>query len=314
MRSLIDLEMHANAIQKDSPLGNLSSRWHKKSFVSSSGTEILVKRDDELGSLCLGSKLRKLASLLDYIKAHKVKHVMARGHARSHFLLALKSLAQEFSFTCEFDLLPERDRKTHPGTDTYRALLGLQHGVSGDPAADHVLCLDEGGFHQSCFYGGVGLAFEVARDMKTERFCDAVYLDAGSGMIALSFAWAWSMLHPEIVCCIVDIGGIERDLVERVATIEKWGEELTGIVASCSFELLTPELAPGFGKVTKASLEILRQVAQETGILLDPIYGVKAWHAMSGDGERKKRKSVLFIHSGGQSTLPGYHHLLLEKP
>ncbi|ONM38972.1 D-cysteine desulfhydrase 2 mitochondrial [Zea mays] len=61
----------------------------------------------------------------------------------------------------------------------------------------------------------------------------------------------------------------------------------------------------GFGKVLDGEIAMCRQVAQQTGILLDPMYTLAAWEQAvdicCGDSEAK----VLMIHTGGTLGLFG---------
>ena len=313
MDKLVSLKTEAEAIMKAGPLGNLATRWHKTPIVTASGTKIFVKRDDELGVLSIGSKMRKMASLFAHLAKYRIEGILAKGHSRSQFLFALKLLCKEFQIECQLDLLPKRDTQLHPGSDTYAQLVGVAgYQFSPTRPGKDLLLLNEGGFHQACWHAGIGLGFEVASDMVARnQQLDRVYLDAGSGMLALSFAWLWPQLHPEIPCCIVDIGGISHDVDSRVLDIENWGEELSGLRRTCQFELLKPNIASGFGKVTAATMSLIQSIARDTGLLLDPIYGVKAWHAMLLDClSRGNQKHVLYIHSGGQAVLPGFHRFL----
>lgn len=60
-----------------------------------------------------------------------------------------------------------------------------------------------------------------------------------------------------------------------------------------------------FGKVLDGEIALCRQVAQQTGILLDPMYTLAAWEQAvdlcCGDSEAK----VLMIHTGGTLGLFG---------
>jgi len=67
----------------------------------------------------------------------------------------------------------------------------------------------------------------------------------------------------------------------------------------------------GYGVPTEAGMDAIRLVAQEEGILLDPVYTGKA---MSGlldyiqKGKIRKDKTVLFLHTGGWPALFAYRH------
>lgn len=54
----------------------------------------------------------------------------------------------------------------------------------------------------------------------------------------------------------------------------------------------------GYAKNTKEELEMMRDIAFETGIMVDPVYSGKAMIGCLKDDAFKGRK-VLFIHTGG---------------
>ncbi|XP_027774569.1 D-cysteine desulfhydrase 2, mitochondrial isoform X2 [Solanum pennellii] len=53
-----------------------------------------------------------------------------------------------------------------------------------------------------------------------------------------------------------------------------------------------------FGNILKGEVEICRKIAQETGILLDPVYTLAAWELATQLGQEKCAK-VVMLHTGG---------------
>ncbi|KAJ8461682.1 hypothetical protein OPV22_034608 [Ensete ventricosum] len=62
-----------------------------------------------------------------------------------------------------------------------------------------------------------------------------------------------------------------------------------------------------FGKVLNGEIDLCRRIAQQTGVLLDPIYTLAAWeHAvLLADAEAENHAKVVMLHTGGTLGLFG---------
>ncbi|RWW18684.1 hypothetical protein GW17_00017320 [Ensete ventricosum] len=62
-----------------------------------------------------------------------------------------------------------------------------------------------------------------------------------------------------------------------------------------------------FGKVLNGEINLCRRIAQQTGVLLDPIYTLAAWeHAvLLADAEAEIHAKVVMLHTGGTLGLFG---------
>ena len=61
-------------------------------------------------------------------------------------------------------------------------------------------------------------------------------------------------------------------------------------------------VGPGYGRATPAIFQTIAKLAQEEGIVLDPVYTGKAFHAMLHEiqaGRLQGMKDIVFIHTGG---------------
>ena len=69
------------------------------------------------------------------------------------------------------------------------------------------------------------------------------------------------------------------------------------------------QLGPGYGVPTQAMIEAVRLMAKREGLLLDPVYGGKAFAGLLADvlgGRYKAGDNVLFIMTGGSPGLYAY--------
>jgi L-cysteate sulfo-lyase len=75
------------------------------------------------------------------------------------------------------------------------------------------------------------------------------------------------------------------------------------VVANCDY------VGAGYGIPTKAMGEAVAMLAQEEGILLDPVYSGKAMAGMIDlirKGRLAKGETIVFLHTGGAVGLFGY--------
>lgn len=76
------------------------------------------------------------------------------------------------------------------------------------------------------------------------------------------------------------------------------------------FGLLCSTLAlslPRFGNVLEGEVEACQQIAQQTGILVDPMYTLAAWEmaALLSEKEAKGAVNVVMLHTGGTMGMFG---------
>jgi D-cysteine desulfhydrase len=98
------------------------------------------------------------------------------------------------------------------------------------------------------------------------------------------------------------------------ATVEKANAALTflGFEASLSSKdvnISGDQLGPGYGISTPAMVEAVRLMASREGLLLDPVYGGKAFAGLLADisyGRYEAGDYVLFIMTGGSPGLYAY--------
>ncbi|MBM3262445.1 MAG: D-cysteine desulfhydrase family protein [candidate division Zixibacteria bacterium] len=81
------------------------------------------------------------------------------------------------------------------------------------------------------------------------------------------------------------------------------------VFAPEDFEVNCQFARPGFGELSRTSLETMKRVAETEGILLDPVYTAKAMDGLIGhirEGRYGRDESVVFLHTGGLPTLFAY--------
>ncbi len=73
---------------------------------------------------------------------------------------------------------------------------------------------------------------------------------------------------------------------------------------------------PGYAKTYPRLLDLIRRLAGEEGLILDPVYTGKAFLAMAdmlADGSIPPDEEVLFVHTGGIFSLFAYREELVPE-
>jgi L-cysteate sulfo-lyase len=76
-------------------------------------------------------------------------------------------------------------------------------------------------------------------------------------------------------------------------------------------------VGPGYGQPTRGMVDAVTLLARTEGILLDPVYSGKAMAGMIDHirrGTFGENEDVVFLHTGGSTSLFGYKHLFLGAP
>jgi D-cysteine desulfhydrase len=102
----------------------------------------------------------------------------------------------------------------------------------------------------------------------------------------------------------------------RAATIELVREAcgLLGVDApSDAVDVDNSQLGAGYGQPTGDMIDAVRLLARSEGLLVDPVYGGKAFAGLLSDiqtGRYKAGANVLFLMTGGQPGLYAYRREL----
>ena len=68
-------------------------------------------------------------------------------------------------------------------------------------------------------------------------------------------------------------------------------------------------IGSGYGEPNAECIEAIKLVASKEGILLDPVYSGKAMAGLISlirNKELSKEDTVVFLHTGGEDSLPAY--------
>lgn len=290
-------------------------------------TEVWLKRDDLSGMQLSGNKVRKLEFLLADAVAQGADCIVTIGGIQSNHCRATAVAAKYLNLDCYLilrtsKLLVDKDPGL-TGNLLVDRLVGAhidlvskeEYAKVGSEALTKILkekLLNEGrkpyvipvgGSNSLGTWGYIEAIREVEQQLQhssTEQKFDDIVVACGSGgtVAGLSIASMLSGLKAKInAFCVCDDPDYFYEYVQGL---------LDGINAGVSSrDIFSIETAKGLGYAmsTADELKFVKQVAETTGVILDPVYSGKAAYGMMKDmGENPRKwegRKILFIHTGG---------------
>ncbi|XP_042376864.1 D-cysteine desulfhydrase 2, mitochondrial-like isoform X4 [Zingiber officinale] len=289
-------------------------------------------RDDLLHPLVNGNKARKLDAIIPLILRHAATDLITCGGAQSAHTAALAVCCAERGMRAHLLLRGEQ-----PAVPTGYNLVSLMYGsvsyvprsvyanrnemlmkhaelVAGDQVGNvrRVVIVNEGAGSVAALLGLIRLVEYLSQThiFGTDQKI-ALVVDAGTGTTAVGLALGiaylglpWKVVAVMLADTKEKYEECEKCLVsdfKRVYGLESL-EDDEGIVQWV--ERLHPRR---FGKVLDGEIDLCRQIAQQTGVPLDPIYTLAAWEqaVLFADSEDEKDSLVVMLHTGGTLGLFG---------
>lgn len=297
----------------------LCSRVHSLNHFPSNGLRVYIKRDDELGCGISGTKLRKYASLIPYLKAQRIEHLVVIASPQSNNLLAILQLAREFQFQLTLFLLKPRHEQVQGNFKLSQLFMDPSEVIWVDrsewpevetKARSYAASLDcssfvlpEGASVPQALPGAMTLAADICRNEKELGVVfDHVFVDAGTGFSAAALIKAMSDLQHRAVIHVLLLADTEAVFRSK---LQAWiGQEMS------NYRCYLPSTAKSFGTFNATIAKEIRRMAREEGVLTEPIYSAKLCHeARILLSSQAVHGNVLLIHSGGLLTLSGFNTL-----
>ncbi|MBD3665380.1 D-cysteine desulfhydrase [Sulfitobacter aestuariivivens] len=296
------------------------------------GPSLFIKRDDCTGLAMGGNKTRKLEFLVGEAMRENADMLVTQGAVQSNHVRQTAAAACKVGMKCHVLLerrVPDRDASYE---ETGNVLLDNLFGASQEfrPAgldmnaeAEVVTqkLRDEG--HRPYFIPGGGsnptgalgyasCAQEIAdHAAQTGQVFDWLVMGTGStGTQAGLVAGFHALGHDLPVMGVSVRQPRERQMNAVHALTQKTLEKLgaSGVPLS---KILVDDgyVGEGYGIPAKSTLEAIKLLARQEGILLDPVYSAKGMAGLIGmvrEGFFKPSDKVLFLHTGGASALFAY--------
>lgn len=301
--------------------------------------KVFIKREDELSSGISGSKLRKYASLLPFLRERSAQEVALIGGPNSNNLLGLAQALREIGVRAWFFVREPGDRQLRGNSllldmladpSSFKRIERSQWENVLDKARDFVeerkragrriFLVPEGAAMFESLAGSLTLAQDVLRNERESgiRFRN-LFVDSGTGMSAMGLILGLAALDPPSSRRRVYITLIAGDEGRFAETMEDYQRRLVQEIDSPRPKLpqiafLEPPIAPAFGSVNESLFAATREVARTEGLLMDPVYSVKHYMSMRETVSMlPANEASLFIYNGSSLGLAGFQDRLVGQ-
>jgi D-cysteine desulfhydrase len=308
--------------------------------VAAGGVRLFVKRDDLMGLGGGGNKVRKLEFLLGEALARGCDTFLTIGAVQSNHARLTAAACARAGLACELvlaNVVPRDDADyrrngnvlldnlfgaTVHSAENFGAALEFVRGRAEEleRAGRRVYVVGGGGSSPVGCLGYVGCAQEIA-GQEAElgvRFGRVVVPNGSSGTHAgLAAGFAVLGEDPARVKSFTVLAPLDE---ARATTLAKARETLALMGADVDLpaeviDVSGAQLGAGYGIPTEAGIEAIRAMASLEGLLIDPVYGAKAFAGLLADvrtGDYEAGDAVLFVMTGGTPGLFAYRSALQD--
>ncbi len=296
------------------------------------GPRIFVKRDDQNEVGGGGNKLRKLEFLLGEAKSQNAEVVITSGARQSNHARLTAAASARAGFKCELVLTRrvarEDDDYLWNGNIVLDNIFGcIIHDLPGDADSQafaeirakelinkglKIYVIPTGGSNALGVLGYVRCAFEIVDQSQNlgVQF-DRIIVPNGSSGTHAGLIAGFRLLNqaPGIVMALSVLSSVQLATQQTIKLAREVGQLLQS-----DFELKQgdvviddSQLGLGYGIPTPTMIEAVELLARTEGLLIDPVYGGKAFAGLIDAVRQKKyqkHQNILFIMTGG---LPGIY-------
>lgn len=285
---------------------------------------VWVKRDDLTGCVGSGNKVRKLEFILAAALAQDCDTIITCGGLQSNHCRATALFCAELGLHCHLVLrgeptsLPDGnlflDQLLGASIDTYsvRDYTGRQTQLMADLAQRYIregrkpYVIPTGASDGVGIWGYVRAAEELADDCQRAGIVPAAVICAtGSGGTQAGLTLGTSRFLPEARVIGVAVCDDKQYFLDKVAEdIQHWSALYADPINPAQFniEVWDQYRGPSYGVADPHVVSTIQLLARSEGILLDPVYTGKAFHALLTEinaGFFNGAKDVVFLHTGG---------------
>ncbi|MBP7461933.1 MAG: D-cysteine desulfhydrase family protein [Candidatus Delongbacteria bacterium] len=315
-----------NFLDRRHPIALLPTPIERMSNLSREyGVSLYIKRDDMTGMELGGNKIRKLEYTLYQAETEGVNALMTCGGIQSNHARAVAVAARKQGYTPYLLLRGTPPEKGLDGNLLLNTMLDAQirwitpdqYRTDRNPImqtwaqelesiGQKVMIIPEGASDSTGYLGYANAGQEIrqqAGEMGIDF--DAIICAVGSGgtfgglMLAQKLFGLKAQIMGVNVC---DDAPYFRQRISRVLDecIQRY--QLNFRIPQEELMIIDGFVGPGYAVSTRDERDLMRHVARQEGIYLDPVYTGKAFWAMDHlirTGRIAAGSTVLFIHTGG---------------
>jgi D-cysteine desulfhydrase len=287
------------------------------------GFEIFVKRDDLTGFCLSGNKIRKLEFIFHDVLEKKADTLVTCGGFQSNHARATAILGARFGLKSVLVLFGDNSPKLdgnlflnklvdahikYVPEVRYDQLDAIMDEVSSQLKKEgkRPYVVPEGASNELGVWGYINASLEMKKQLDEMKLkIDKIVTAVGSGG-----TYAGLFLGAKIFDWPVQIYGINvkdtaQIFVERIyelmiATKDKFKLDVN--FQKGDVNIIDGYVGEGYAKSRKEELDLIKSVAQNTGVILDPVYTGKAMYGLLDQLNKdtfSEEDKILFLHTGG---------------
>ncbi|MDO9038640.1 MAG: D-cysteine desulfhydrase family protein [Lutibacter sp.] len=306
-------------------LGFLPTPLHQLKNLSDkyASYNIFIKRDDQTGLASGGNKTRKLEYLIQEALDHNCDTIITAGAQQSNHCRQTAAACSVVKLKCHL-LLGGNEPEKFNGNLLLSHLLGAQIHFTGEHRKGEDIdrlkqklelegkkpfIVPYGGSNLTGALGFVNAMKELKSQLTAQNLkIDYLFFASSSGGTQAGLTLGNDLYHLNINLIPVGIDKSETQglsLEEAVLNIVNEGKSLLNIKKEYTLsdvKINNDYNEAGYGVITKNETEAIKELAQNEGIILDPVYTGRAFYAMMdylNKNKIPKNANVLFWHTGG---------------
>jgi len=293
------------------------------------GFEIFIKRDDLTGFSLSGNKIRKLEFIFHDVLKKNADTLITCGGFQSNHARATAILGTRFGLRSVLVLFGE-DSPNLDGNlflnklvgaqiiyipqDRYEEIGAIMEEVSSKLKEEgrRPYIVPEGASNELGIWGYIKASLEIKKQLEKmsagsmgKLKIDKVVTAVGSGG-----TYAGLFLGSKIFDWQVQIYGINvkdtapifTDRIYELMMVTKEKFKLKVNFEKDQIKIIDGYVGEGYAKSKKEELDLIKAVAENTGIILDPVYTGKAMYGLVDQLKKErfsKEDKILFLHTGG---------------
>lgn len=297
-------------------LDRASARW-------GGGHRLWIKRDDLTGCTLSGNKVRKLEYITAYAIDHGYDTLITCGgiqsnHCRAtafagaqlgmpvHLILRGQSNGQPDG-NLLLDHLAGAQVSTYPVREYVEGLSQLfEHWQSHYASLGHrALAVPTGGSDGVGVWGYIEAAAELGSDLQQAGIEQAhVVCASGSGGTQAGLTLGAALHQLPVSVWGVNVCDDEQYFLTKIADdVADWRHRFPDVPpVDLDPRVLDGYVGEGYGRASPEVFDLIAQLSQLEGILLDPVYTGKAFFGLVAEiaaGRFAGCKDIVFLHTGG---------------
>ena len=287
------------------------------------GINIWIKRDDLTDTVASGNKIRKLEFSLAQAMAEDASLLITCGSVQSNHCRATAILASRLGLKSHLVLRGQEPDRVD-GNLLIDKLAGAniefvtpeafekmddifaQRCAEYVQAGERPYTIPAGATDEIGLWGYIECARELKEDFKQHNISPGALVSAtGSGgtLGGLIIGNAIFGLNTEVLAFNV-CDDVDYFVTQITSDFNRWQARYQQVLdlRHLPIQVIDGYVGPGYGRATDEVYATIRKIATMEGIILDPVYTAKAFHAMLEEiaaGRFAGMSDIVFIHTGG---------------